>query len=36
MWDLVFDRKKNIYDLKKLDASMFALFSELQLMANRK
>jgi hypothetical protein len=29
MWDLVFERKKNLYDLKKLDANMFALFSEL-------
>lgn len=28
-WDLVFERKKNLYDLKKLDSNMFALFSEL-------
>ena len=36
MWELVFNTKMNLYSLKKLDAGLFALFSELQLMANRK
>lgn len=29
MWDLIFYKKKNLFDLKKLDLSMFTLFSEL-------
>ena len=36
MWDLIFERKKSLFDLKKLDSNMFSLFSELQMMANKK
>lgn len=36
MWDLVFDCKMNLFSLKYLDAGLYALFSELQLMANRR
>ena len=30
MWDLVFDRKKNLNDLKKIDLNLYSIFSELQ------
>ena len=36
MWDLVFGRQKNLHDLKSIDSNLFAIFSELQQMANRK
>ena len=36
MWDLMLGKKKNLFDLKALDASLFDLVSELQVMANRK
>jgi hypothetical protein len=36
MWDILLQKKKNLFDLKKLDKGLFEIFSELQLMANRK
>lgn len=36
MWDVILHKKKNLFDLKKLDSNLFDIFSELQLMANRK
>jgi hypothetical protein len=36
MWDILLQKKKNLFDLKKLDKGLFDIFSELQLMANRK
>ena len=36
MWDILLQKKKNLFDLKKLDKGIFEIFSELQLMANRK
>jgi hypothetical protein len=36
MWDLLLDKKKNLFDLKMLDEGLFNLISELQIMANRK
>jgi hypothetical protein len=34
MWDLVFGRKKNLLDLRKLDSQLSTLFEDLQKMAN--
>lgn len=36
MWDLLLGKKKNLFDLMYLDKNLFNLFSELQVMANRK
>ena len=36
MWDLLLGKKKNLFDLMYLDNDLFNLFSELQVMANRK
>jgi hypothetical protein len=36
MWDVILHKKKNLFDLKKLDSNLFDIFAELQLMANRK
>lgn len=36
MWDLVLGKKVNLFDLQRLDMSLFNLFSDLQVMANRK
>lgn len=36
MWDLLLGKKKNLFDLMYLDKDLFNLFSELQVMANRK
>jgi len=36
MWDLLLGKKMNLFDLKKIDEQLFQLFSEFQVMANRK
>lgn len=36
MWDLLLGKKPNLFDLKKIDKTMFELFLDLQVMANRK
>ena len=36
MWDLMLNKKMNLFDLKRLDNGLFEVFSVLQVMANRK
>ena len=36
MWDLLLGKRKNLFDLKSLDTTLFNLISDLQVMANRK
>lgn len=36
MWDLLLGKRKTLLDLQKLDTNLFSLYSELQVMANRK
>jgi len=36
MWDLLLGKKMNVFDLEKIDKDLFKIFSEFQLIANRK
>lgn len=35
-WDLLLGRKMTIFDLERIDINLFRIFSEMQLLANRK
>jgi hypothetical protein len=35
-WDLILGKKMNLFDLERLDKDQFKVFSELQIVANKK
>jgi E3 ubiquitin-protein ligase TRIP12 len=35
-WDLVLGKKMNIFDLERLDPTIFKVFADLQVLANKK
>jgi E3 ubiquitin-protein ligase TRIP12 len=35
-WDLALGKKMNIFDIERLDPSLYKVFAELQLLANKK